>query len=144
MHLAESSLKEWEVSLKAHFGLLSQFPVLQNKNRARSCVHAFYPGTWEPGRDPPGLQSELQNSQSYIVRPCLKKKKKKERKEWGWRDGSAVKSMHCVSVRTQVQFLAPISGHSQLPAAAAPRVLILLVSVGTYTSVAHTHPSRYD
>jgi hypothetical protein len=43
-------------------------------------------GTWEEGRtdlivwSQPGLQSEFQDSQGYIVRPCLKKKKKKKSK----------------------------------------------------------------
>jgi hypothetical protein len=31
-------------------------------------------------RGQPGLQSEFQDSQSYIEKPCLKKKKKKKKK----------------------------------------------------------------
>jgi hypothetical protein len=45
-------------------------------------VHAFNPSTWEAeaGRFliQIGLQSELQNSQAYTEKPCLKKQKQKQ------------------------------------------------------------------
>jgi hypothetical protein len=59
-------------------------------------------------RGQPGLQSELQDSQSYTEKPCLEKKQKtnkqtKKRHEC-WRDGSVVKSTDCPSKRSWVQF----------------------------------------
>jgi hypothetical protein len=50
-------------------------------------VHIFNPSTWEAeaGRflssRPPGLQSEFQDSQGYMEKPCLEKPKKKKKKE---------------------------------------------------------------
>jgi hypothetical protein len=41
-------------------------------------AHAFNPSTWEAeaSRGQPGLQSEFQDSQGYIEKPCLEKPKK--------------------------------------------------------------------
>jgi hypothetical protein len=51
-------------------------------------AHAFNPSTLEPeaggflsSRGQPGLQSELQDSQGYTEKPCLKKQTNKKKKK---------------------------------------------------------------
>jgi hypothetical protein len=50
-------------------------------------AHAFNLSTWEAeagrflSQGQPGLQSELQDSQGYTEKPCLKKTKKKKKKK---------------------------------------------------------------
>jgi hypothetical protein len=50
-------------------------------------AHAFNPSAWETeaggflSSRQPGLQSELQDSQGYTEKPCLKKPKKKKKKK---------------------------------------------------------------
>ena len=47
-------------------------------------AHVFNPSTWEAEADgflgQPGLQSELQDSQGYTEKPCLRKKQKTKTK----------------------------------------------------------------
>lgn len=50
--------------------------------------HAFNPRTWEAEatgcvrvRDQPDLHDEFQDSQGYILRPCLKKRERKKERE---------------------------------------------------------------
>lgn len=58
-------------------------------------AHAFDPNTQEAKegssvlvRGQPGLQSEFQDSQGYIVKPCVVKKRERERKkEEGEKEG---------------------------------------------------------
>lgn len=51
-----------------------------------------------------------------------KEKRKKKRKDWGWRDGSTVQSTYCYMLlyQTKVWFSASISDSSQLPGTLAP------------------------
>jgi hypothetical protein len=46
-------------------------------------AHAFNPSTWEAesGGFLPGLQSEFQDSQGYIEKPCLKNKNQQTNKK---------------------------------------------------------------
>jgi hypothetical protein len=54
-------------------------------------VHAFNPSTWEAeagrflsSKSQPGLQSEFQDSQGYLYRETLSRKKQKTKKQKNW------------------------------------------------------------